>query len=387
MNLSQNGNFSVNLSIPLGMVAYQCISGLGDSELPDAVTRSRTQRKGQIDLTPAIEAGKGLYSPKLLEAIGRAMQVDEGDRPQGVAAWCQALTEGSRRKSPLRSVRKPATRPTGGITTERTGMRWSGVVLTLVVVALLGACTGSGRQAGQEALERELAGEMVSISGGTFRMGDMSGEGDDERPVHSVTVPAFKMGKYEVTFAQWDACVTDGGCGRYQPSDWGWGRGNRPVTDVTWDHIQLFIDWLNAKTGGNFRLPTEAEWAYAARTGRTTAYSWGNSIGSNRANCDGCGSRWDGDRTAPVGSFPANAWGLHDMHGNVWEWVQDCWHDSYVGAPADGRAWVSGGDCGLRVIRGGSWYSGPRNLRSAHRDWGARTVRGSLQGFRLAQDL
>ena len=210
------------------------------------------------------------------------------------------------------------------------------------------------RQAAEEKV-RQYAGDMVSIPGGTFRMGDLNGGGDDdERPVHSVTVPDFKLGKFEVTFTQWDACVADGGCGRYTPDDKGWGRGNRPVINVSWDDIQGFIDWLNSKTDGNFRLPTEAEWEYAARAGSTTKYSWGNSIGSNRANCnDDCGDRWN--NTAPVGSFSANAWGLHDLHGNVWEWVQDCSNDSYVGAPTDGSAWTSG-DCGLRVIRGGSWY-------------------------------
>ena len=264
-------------------------------------------------------------------------------------------------------------------------MRWSGVALTLAVVALLGACAGWGGQAGQEALERELAGDMVSLPGGTFRMGDLNGAGyDNEKPVHSMTISAFKLGKYEVTFAQWDACVVDGGCGGYIPDDWGLDRGNRPVINVSWDDIQLFIDWLNAKTGGNFRLPTEAEWEYASRAGSTTLYSWGNSIGSNRANCYGCGDRWN--MAAPVGSFSANAWGLHDMHGNVWEWVQDCWNDSYVGAPTDGRAWTSG-DCSLRVIRGGSWKNAPRALRSADRFGNTRSYRSHYSiGSRLAQD-
>ena len=130
----------------------------------------------------------------------------------------------------------------------------------------------------QTVLERECAGEMVDIPGGTFRMGDLSGEGDeDERPGHTVTVPAFRMGKYEVTFVQWDACVADGGCGGYRPDDEGWGRGNRPVINVSWDDAQLFIVWLNDRTGGNFRLPTEAEWEYAARAGSTTKYHFGNS--------------------------------------------------------------------------------------------------------------
>ena len=643
----------------LGMVAYRCISGMGDSELPDAVARMLAHTRGEAVLLPAVEAGKGRYSSKLLEAIDWAMEVNEQDRPQSVDAWRQALAGGGRRKSSPKSVRKATTRQTRGTTTERAGTSWSGVALTLVIVALLGVGawwgwqtypelfeTGGADVAGEtpqevetgdtgealasaeqtpppdkaalkqpasgepaapaeedevtrllaaaeanlaarrltspawnnawdnyqrvlelvpahpdaiqgmeqviesymalfgtavrqeafdkaadylamirelypdspvleegegrlaaarqarsarlakmkavrehleafetalrrndldeatgyldrisaldadapeladghqrlaearqaelkqqaelkrqrqaeaerhaglfeavmqegklqkaanhlaqirakdpdspvlgaaeqrladareveqerqrqeaaarqvelerqrreiEARVKELVAGMVDIPAGRFRMGALKRGGyDNEKPVHTVTVPAFKLGKFEVTFTQWDACVADGGCGRYTPYDAGWGRGNRPVINVSWDDIQLFIDWLNDKTGGNYRLPTEAEWEYAVRAGSTTEYSWGNSIGSNRANCDGCGSRWDNRQTAPVGSFSANAWGLHDLHGNVWEWVQDCWNKNYKGAPTDGRAWTSG-DCGRRVIRGGSW--------------------------------
>ena len=198
--------------------------------------------------------------------------------------------------------------------------------------------------------------EMVAIPGGSFRMGDLSGDGRDwEGPVHVVTIAPFEMGKYEVTFSQWDACVADGGCS-HVPDDEGWGRGNRPVINVSWDDVQGFIAWLNTKTGGGYRLPTESEWEYAARAGSESKYSWGNELGSNRANCDKeyCGDRWE--KTAPVGAFASNAWGLHDMHGNVWEWVEDCWNDSYVGAPGDGSAWRSG-SCSQRVIRGGSWLN------------------------------
>ena len=253
-------------------------------------------------------------------------------------------------------------------------------------------------EARQTALEREFAGEMVSIPDGTFRMGDLSGEGDDdERPVHTVTVPAFRMGKYEVTFAQWDACVADGGCGGYRPDDEGWGRGNRPVINVSWDDAQAFIDWLNGKTGGKFRLPTEAEWEYAARAGSTTKYHFGNSESQlcryanhaddstdysnrNKSCSDGVGKR-----TAVVGRYQPNRHGLYDMHGNVWEWVQDCWNDSYVGAPGDGGAWVSG-DCGNRMYRGGSWYNTMGGARSSIRNKNSRTERYSHLGFRLVHD-
>ena len=242
-----------------------------------------------------------------------------------------------------------------------------------------------------------LAGEMVPIPGGSFRMGDLSGDGyENEIPVHVVTIAPFEMGKYEVTFSQWDACVADGECPRV--SDEGWGRGNRPVIKVSWDDVQGFITWMNVRTSGGYRLPTESEWEYAARAGSESKYSWGDFIGSNRTNCegyddgydddyddgyDGCGDRWE--TTAPVGSFASNAWGLHDMHGNVWEWVEDCVNESYAGAPSDGSAWRSG-DCSQRVTRGGSWLFETRYLRSAHRDRGARSSRFFSQGFRLARD-
>ena len=245
-------------------------------------------------------------------------------------------------------------------------------------------------------------GEMVSIPGGTFQMGDLSGKGhDDEKPVHTVTVRPFKLGKYEVTFAQWDACMADGGCKTldedHRPDDEVWGRGNLPVIDVSWDDAQLFIDWLSSKTDGGYRLPTEAEWEYAARAGSLDDYSWGDDVGVNQANCDGCGSQWDDKQTAPAGSFPANAWGLHDMHGNVAEWVQDCWHENYEGAPSDGSAWTSScqvGDdnedynheTGFRVCRGGSWYGNTWNLYSASRTFYPRWDRLSGVGFRLAKD-
>ena len=231
-----------------------------------------------------------------------------------------------------------------------------------------------------------LAGEMVPIPGGSFRMGDLNGDGyDHERPVHRVTIAPFEIGEYEVTFSQWDVCVADGGC-PHADDRGGWGRGNRPVINVSWDDAQSFISWLNARTGGGYRLPTESEWEYAVRSGSESKYSWGDEIGSNRANCAGCGSRWGGDRTAPVGSFPANAWGLHDMYGNVWEWIEDCYNDSYMGALGDGSAWTRG-QCSQRVIRGGSWDTNHAGyLRSSNRYKYTRSRRNYNLGFRLARD-
>ena len=178
---------------------------------------------------------------------------------------------------------------------------------------------------------------------------------------------------------------------------WPWADAAEPYPDPAsemWLEVRQSADpklleyaaWLSAETGKNYRLPTEAEWEYAARAGSTTNYSWGNDIGRNRAVCDGCGSRWDTEQTAPVGSFAANAWGLHDMHGNVWEWVEDCWHENYQYAPSDGSAWTVGGDCSRRVFRGGSWSDVPAFLRSAYRYRYPRSRRFTL-GERLESGL
>lgn len=217
--------------------------------------------------------------------------------------------------------------------------------------------------------------EMVRIPGGSFRMGDLREKGNSfDKPVRMVTVRAFSVGKYEVTFDEWDACVTVGGC-KTKPSDEGWGRGRRPAVNVR---------WLSGRTGKQYRLLSEAEWEYVARAGTMTEYSWGNDIGRNRANCDGCGSRWDGKQTVPVGSFSANPWGLYDVHGNVSEWTQDCENYSYTGAPMDGSARESG-DCSWRMVRGGGWYDVPRYLHSAFRVRIAAAAAAAPLGFRLAR--
>ena len=232
--------------------------------------------------------------------------------------------------------------------------------------------------------------EMVVMPASSFMMGSPSheaGRGDDEGPRHRVTIEKpFAVGKYEVTFAEWDACVADGGCGGHRPEDEGWGRGRRPVINVNWDDAKAYVRWLNRKTGKQYRLPSEAEWEYAARAGTTTRYNWGDDIGRNRANCNGCGSRWDRKQTAPVGSFRANVFGLYDVHGNVLEWVEDCRNGNYQGALSDGSAWTDGG-CTSRVLRGGSWFSGPRFLRSAFRYGNWAGNRFFYYGFRVARTL
>ena len=231
--------------------------------------------------------------------------------------------------------------------------------------------------------------DMVVMPAGSFTMGSPASEagGYSEGPQHNVAfAQQFAVGRFAVTFEEWDACVADGSCNGWKPPDEGWGRGRRPVINVSWADAKAYSGWLSKKTGKTYRVLSEAEREYATRAGTTTAYSWGNEIGRGNANCSGCGSPWDGRQTAPVGSFKPNAFGLYDMHGNVWEWVEDCYHDNYKGAPADGSAWTIG-DCVRRRLRGGSWRDDPQNLRSASRNWVAAGDRSYFLGFRVGRTL
>ena len=238
---------------------------------------------------------------------------------------------------------------------------------------------------------------MVVVPSGSFMMGAASDEksaGTDEFPQHRVRIPRpFAVGKYEITFAEWDACAAAGGCNGYRPDDEGFGRGRRPVVNVNWKDAKSYVAWLSRKTGEQYRLLSEAEWEYAARAGTKGPFHFGSTISSYHANYNGK-HKYGSDRmgvyrkqTVPVGSFPANAFGLHDMHGNVWEHVGDCGHDTYHGAPPGGDAWTAGGDCGKRMARGGSWHNRPDSLRSASRVSFTSGSRGDYIGFRVARTL
>jgi formylglycine-generating enzyme required for sulfatase activity len=227
-----------------------------------------------------------------------------------------------------------------------------------------------------------LGPEMVWIPAGEFRMGDIQGGGDDdEKPVHSVSIKRFAMGRYEVTFAEYDkfAQATD----REKPDDRGWGRGNRPVINVSWHDAVAYTEWLSKQTGKKYRLPTEAEWEYAARAGTETKYWWGNEIGSNKANCYGtyCGDRFE--YTAPVGSFGANQFGLYDTVGNVWEWTCSEYESQYGGKEETCLKNIN--ENNRLSLRGGDWNGGPRVVRSANRNWWSPAVRVVDVGLRLVR--
>jgi len=239
--------------------------------------------------------------------------------------------------------------------------------------------------------------EMVVVPSGTFTMGSPEDEPerlDREVQVRVSIAKPFAVGKFAVTFDEWDACVADGGCNGYKPSDLGWGRSKHPVINVDWDDAKAYAAWLSRKTGKSYRLLSEAEREYVTRASTTTPFWWGSSITPTQANYNGSADPYTGggskgeyrQRTVPVDSFEPNPWGLYNVHGNVWEWTADCWNDSNSGNPGDGRARATG-DCGMRVVRGASWVNNPRVLRSAFRFWNTSDFRDYILGFRVGRTL
>lgn len=242
---------------------------------------------------------------------------------------------------------------------------------------------------------------LVPIPPGDFTMGSPASEAErfGNEQQHPVNIAkAFAMSVTSVTFDQWQACVDDGGCNGYQPSDEGWGRGNRPVINVSPNDARAYLQWLSAKTGHRYSLPSEAQWEYAARAGTSTARWWGEAARRDYANYgpDDCPAQircagfvagkdiWL--NTAPTASFAANGFGLYDMLGNVWQWTDDCWHQDYTGAPQDGKAWQEG-QCSQQVIRGGAWGNIPAFIRSASRAGYKAQGRTGNIGFRVVREL
>ncbi len=291
------------------------------------------------------------------------------------------------------------------------------LIAAALVVAVMARAAEKGRREFRDCAD---CPEMVVVPAGKFVMGspaDERGRFDSEGPLHPVSVRSFALGKYDVTSEEFLIFLRETG---YQPAPCDpiiqltWrspGRGfayppggveppRWPAVCLNWYDAQAYVAWLNAKVRGRlaaasggdgpYRLPSEAEWEYAARAGTATARWWGDAIGSGNANCNGCGSKWDGRELAPVGSLAANYFGLYDMLGNVWQWTNDCWNESYVGAPGDGSAWTSG-DCSKRVLRGGSWSNVPEFVRAATRsraDAAGRDANySSYAGFHVARAL
>lgn len=289
-------------------------------------------------------------------------------------------------------------------------------VRALMAASGIAICAGAlpveAQEAGEVFRDCEVCPQMVVVPAGSFMMGSPQsdpGAHRDERPRHRVTIGyLFAVGVYEVTFDEWDMCVRSGGCDEYEPDGDGWGGGMLPMVTVSWEDAWRYADWLSAQTGEHYRLLSEAEWEYTARAGTTSPYSVAGRTGRDGvprtlcehahlseataayAGCQDLPNRPAGNRPAVVGSYRPNGFGLYDMAGNVWEWVDDCYYGSYLGAPTDGGAWggrasdVEG--CIYRVLRGGSWRNFPVSLRSATRF--RRWVPARFDaGFRVARTI
>jgi len=257
-----------------------------------------------------------------------------------------------------------------------------------VAGAAAGAAAGGEHKAaevkGGEIRDCPACPPLVLVPAGSFTMGNNASD-PSEKPAHHVTVGhPFAIGRFEVTVEQWNACADAGGCQRIATN--AASAKNAPARDVSWDDAQQYVAWLTKTTGKAYRLPTEAEWEYAARGGTSTTFWWGDQMRKGTANCKDCGEPWSVDAPAPVGSFAPNPFGLYDVNGSVWEWVSDCWHSSYKGAPADGRNWDEPA-CSSRVIRGGSWLEGASYMVSSTRFKYSSSVRQSQNGFRVARDM
>ncbi len=241
-----------------------------------------------------------------------------------------------------------------------------------------------------------LCPAMVVVPAGELMMGSPQSEADrssEEGPQHAVVFARpFAVGRFAVTFEEWDACVAAGGCDGHVPSDEGWGRGRRPAINVSWYDAKAYVAWLSRRTGAEYRLLSEAEREYVARAGTTTPFWWGASLSTIQANYKGdavSGANSEGEnrkQTLAVDTFEPNPWELYQVHGNVYDWIEDCFNETYQGAPLDGSAWMTG-DCDRRGHRGGSWFSNPWALRSAARNRNFAFTRFDFIGFRVARSL
>jgi formylglycine-generating enzyme required for sulfatase activity len=390
----------------LGALCYRALSG----EDPYAAT----DRIKNDPLVPISKKCKGKASPEFLKAIDWALAVNEDDRPQNVDQWIAAL-EGKSQEVEPDPVLPPGEDETVLIRPapdERNRTALYAGVATLVVVVTGGGwfftrqpgevdITDSNELALQQSRDRYTeiseqieAGtltaaayepELVLVRQGNFRMGDTVGDGDsDELPVRQVTIADdFSISKYEIAYT--DYAYFAESTGRNIPDSAGYDVATLPAINISWQDATSYASWLSELSGKTYRLPSEAEWEYAARAGAETNYPWGNDLEMDKANCRTCKS--DNSRGGPQasGSFEPNPDELHDVYGNVWEWVQDCAHDGYLGAPRDGSAWETDTSCS-RVLRGGAWDSDEFQLRSSYRNWRPAGDRTPTIGFRLIRE-
>ena len=359
---------------------------LNDAE--QALKEARAEvRKAEADA----KAGAG-RAARAEEALAAAQaKAGEAGTAAGLAAEAKQKLKDA--QADLKTANERADRAEAALKQRSQGKPWDGGALAVAAAP----------KEGEGFKDCSDCPEMVPLPAGSFTMGSSDAEiaalareyGKDneqyfkwESPQHKETIgKPFAVGKFDVTFDEWEACVSGGGCaGNRSPSDSGWGKGKRPVINVSWKDAQEYVTWLKRKTGKEYRLLTEAEWEYSARGGKQTRFFWGDDLGKNHANCDGCGSEWDNKQTAPVGKFAPNAFGLYDMAGNVWQWTEDCWNESYHNGPRDEQA-VTAGECGRRVLRGGSWNFNPWDVRAAARVRYYSGLRYYNLGFRVARTL
>ena len=369
---------------------------LRDSDLPspDSLTESLRILRSASQPTEPAQTGLLLLKPfRVKLTSGEPQPFTVIAQPQGARVRVVNVEESYTAGMALAPGEYEVEVSAPGYETKRETIQ-HGTVATEQRVALVKA--EPRRQVGQRFRDCPVCPEVVVVSSGSFLMGAPASEegyDDTESPQHEVMVSQpLAVGVHEVTFAEWDACVSNGGCNQYRPDDAGWSRGRRPVINVSWGDAQEYVRWLAKETGMAYRLPSEAEWEYVARAGTQTPFHFGQTITPLQANYDTTyiyGGGWkevDQRRTIPVGNFPPNTFGLYDVHGNAWEWVQDCWNRDHTEAPRDGRARTTG-DCSRRVLRGGSWIFSPRILRSASRRGYAADYRYAYVGFRVVRKL
>lgn len=420
----------------IGALMWRMVAGgQPPREPPDPIpVERRTQAAlvGKQDPLPsAHELGEGRFDPSRLAVIDRCMRLKEIDRFQSCSELLEALRDppaepaddpvfGETALSPTQPVKRRAWKVALAAVAATVGLmivltqwwnadrvdRASGINASEATPSRPSdTAVSDGSRVPEEASVDPLAErdaqlaatpgrhlrdchgcpELVVIPQGSYAMGSPApddGWGSDEVPRHEVSIDdSLAVGIYELTFREWDICVDGGGCNGYSPDDQGWGREWRPVVGVSWDDAQAYLQWISSMTGLEYRLPSEAEWEYVARAGTEGQYYVGEEISPDWANYG-----WNVGMTLGVGSYQANAFDLHDVHGNVWEWVADCWNGSYDGAPTDGSVWTTG-DCSQRVLRGGSWHDSPTHLRSTNRHKERPGTRNPNVGFRVVRTL